>query len=189
MHYHAEVVLEPDQELADLMAPHKESYDEKTEELSGFWDWYQIGGRYTGRKTDYNPEDDERNWETCRLCNGTGYRNDHVAQDARQKDPSYTCNGCGHITQDGQWTHGKHGPGKALKWPTQWKSYAGDICAVVDTPEDLTCFTLIVNGSVYHMEEWDGKNWNNTGFDGKVAKKLKELNVTKGVLVTVDYHC
>lgn len=186
MHYHAEIVIAPGQELADIMAPYEEEYTE--DDVKGFWDWWQIGGRYTGRKTGYKPKDNDANWETCRLCNGTGYRLDDVGRRMRTGAPSYTCNGCGRIV-DNKWTHGERGPGMALKWPTQWEPYAGDICAVSDTPEDLTCYTLIVNGSAYHMEEWTGKEWVETDFDGNVAKKLKALGVTKGILVTVDYHC
>ena len=29
------------------------------------WDWYEIGGRYTGRLTGYDPESDPENWKTC----------------------------------------------------------------------------------------------------------------------------
>lgn len=34
-----------------------------SEESGGFWDWYQIGGRWTGAFDDYDPEKDPANQE------------------------------------------------------------------------------------------------------------------------------
>lgn len=70
------------------------------------WDWYQIGGRWTGYWGNYDPEKDPDNIETCWLCQGTGTRTDMKVNNG--------CNGC-------------QGTGKAVRWPTQWKTYAGDI--------------------------------------------------------------
>ena len=64
------------------------------------WDWWQIGGRYTGHLTEaYNPSEDPANQERCWLCRGTGKRPDMTVHDG--------CNGC-------------HGTGISTKWPTQW---------------------------------------------------------------------
>lgn len=72
------------------------------------WDWWQIGGRYSGRLAPgYNPELDPANIETCLLCEGSGMRNDPLGVAHRLTDPSYTCNGCG-------------GKGRSPKWPSQW---------------------------------------------------------------------
>ena len=53
---------------------------------SSRWDWYEIGGRYTGRLTGYDPESDPENWKTCHLCHGAGKRFDMVVANG--------CNGC-----------------------------------------------------------------------------------------------
>jgi hypothetical protein len=51
------------------------------------WDWYKIGGRWTGMfASDYDPCKDPQNIETCPWCNGTGTRTD-------LGEPR-TCNGC-----------------------------------------------------------------------------------------------
>lgn len=97
-----------------------------------FYDWYEIGGRWTGSHDNFNPEDDPENLE-----NGE------------------------------------------LKWPTEWARHDGDIIAVKDISDDLDCYTLVVGDEVFHE----------TDFDGNVKKKLSELGITEGYLVTVDYHC
>jgi hypothetical protein len=38
------------------------------------WDWWVIGGRWTGYLGNENPEDNPKNWETCKICDGTGDR-------------------------------------------------------------------------------------------------------------------
>ncbi len=77
------------------------------------WDWWQVGGRYTGKLSGYDPDKDPANRETCFMCGGTGKRNDALGQEARAKNPAYTCNGC-------------EGKGWSVKWPTSWKNHPGD---------------------------------------------------------------
>jgi len=68
------------------------------------WDWWTIGGRWQGDlDPDYDSEKDERNWETCWVCEGTGMRNDALGIEHRRQDPDYKCNGC-------------QGKGRKLKW-------------------------------------------------------------------------
>lgn len=72
------------------------------------WDWWQVGGRYSGRFLNgYAPEDDPINQEPCYLCGATGTRKD--------RDPNGTeCNGC-------------QGTGIKTKWPTQWANNGNQI--------------------------------------------------------------
>lgn len=73
------------------------------------WDWWEIGGRYTGRLDPlYDPQKDPANLQPCEVCDGTGRRNDVIGRQARQQDPSYTCNGC-------------DGAGHRVKWPSEWR--------------------------------------------------------------------
>jgi len=71
------------------------------------WDWWKIGGRYSGKLGTYDPEKDERNYKFCWLCGGTGTRDDELGREARANNPDYTCNGC-------------NGTGKELVWPSEW---------------------------------------------------------------------
>ena len=194
MHYHAEIWIpngeEPGPYVAKAMEPHREEFDEDAEKFNGFWDWFQIGGRWTGvHVPDYDPRTDSRNIEACMICDGSGFRSDPPGRESRKKDPTYTCNGCGDYDADTKaWKHGPHGPGKSTKWPTSWARFDGDIIPVADVSDDLTCNTLIVEGRVLHVEEWDGENWNKTEFDGRVKPALDTLGIEAGTLVTVDYH-
>jgi len=191
MHFHAELYVPLDVQDIDAfvegaIAPHRE--DENTD--GGFWDWYQIGGRWTGEHSpDYRPEDDPSNIEICNLCHGTGFRTDGVGAALRLQTPSYTCNGCGSCDhKTGEWAHGPQGPGKCVKWPTDWARYDGDVMSISDVPDDLRCVTLIVNGAVFHTDEWVKDQFVKTAFDGLVKPKLKELGIATGRLITIDYH-
>ena len=103
------------------------------------WDGWCIGGRWTGAFDEkYKPEDDPRNKEKCWLCNGTGFRTDEVANKIRKTDPDFKCNGC----KDGV----------ALKWPSSWASFDGDIKPVRE----------IINPKAYAIVTPDAK-WHEKG--------------------------
>jgi hypothetical protein len=40
------------------------------------WDWYSIGGRWSGEISGYDPYMDPQNYSCCTYCNGTGTRAD-----------------------------------------------------------------------------------------------------------------
>jgi hypothetical protein len=81
------------------------------------WDWWVIGGRWTGMLIPhYDPDKDPDNRQICVLCQGTGKRTDVSDPELQQK-----CNGCG-------------GTGIETKWPTQWKRVAGDQMRLGDIP-------------------------------------------------------
>lgn len=77
------------------------------------WDWWVVGGRWSGHFACTDPSKDMRNYETCVLCYGTGNRNDDAGRAWRESNPEYTCNGC-------------DGKGMSLKHPTKWLRDPGD---------------------------------------------------------------
>lgn len=194
MHYHAEIhfavrPMDIDAAVAAVAAVMK-PYSEH-ENPNGWWDWWQIGGRYTGCHDDYDPHQDPRNHEPCSICLGTGLRNDELGKSARTNEPSYTCNACGHYNpNERKWTFGKYGKGVHLKWPTNWAEYKGDIMGLPDVKEGLTAYTLLAAGKVLHLDEWNGKDWVPAELKDKTIKQaLQSLGITSGTLITVDYHC
>lgn len=77
------------------------------------WDWWQIGGRWTGMLAiSYDPSEDPENKERCFLCGGTGKREDMECVSG--------CNGC-------------KGTGISIKWPTQWRA-VGSVARRGDVP-------------------------------------------------------
>ena len=97
----------------------------------GKWDWWAIGGRWTGELTDYDPAKDPANTETCDLCHGTGVRTDMIVQNG--------CNGC-------------VGTGKSLKWPTQWKKYNGDMRLLSAIKKDTSSFAIVTPDGEWHEQ-------------------------------------
>lgn len=161
MHFCVLVFTEskPDEKaLSKLLRPFYESH----------WDWWQQGGRYTGRLTDYEPEKDERNWRVCEYCNGTGVR---LVAEGR-------CNGCTQYL-------GKTGKkGVLVVWPTDWVSYEGDQQLVRDVREKL-----LANPIGYAVVTKSG-GWVDKEAEGKYIK-AKEVAVEAykdGWVTVVDCH-
>jgi hypothetical protein len=87
-HCHGYIQLDRDGEVARIV---------KRTNPNAKWDWWVIGGRYSGKfagASKVAPQDDPRNQERCFLCAGTGKRSDELGRKARAADPSYGCNGC-----------------------------------------------------------------------------------------------
>lgn len=108
--------LEKEHELYNKPDPECEDCEGSGKRLSTYnpnsqWDWYQVGGRWTGVYSGYEPEKDPKNIETCFICGGTGVRYDDVVQGK--------CNGCS-------------GKGTRVSWPTGWKNHPGDILPVAE---------------------------------------------------------
>jgi len=80
------------------------------------WDWYQIGGRFTGSLDGYDPYTDPINMEVCNLCAGTGVRPDGLERFGA--DWVKSCNGC----------NGCEGKGQRVA--SQLKKHRGDILEV-----------------------------------------------------------
>lgn len=99
----------------------------------GRWDWWQVGGRWTGCWSEYDPCADPVNQECCRQCGGSGRRDDQVGRDLRAKDPNFACNGC-------------QGSGSSVKW--ELAPHAGDIvpAAQLAAQPDGYPFALLLPG-------------------------------------------
>lgn len=218
MHYHLEIIMPPtddvDAAVKTILEPFNEQADEEGRSRGAFYDWYQIGGRWTGYHDGYEPDKDPANFELCDICNGTGFRSDALGQQARRTAPSYTCNACGERKEDGTYTHGEQGPGKRLKWATQWKNHAGDISTLGNLKDDASCYRVIIAGNghgrleaTYMLEQrvWNGVTYHNTKWDGNLKYALSAFGehlktyrkefadkITPNsdwLVVTVDYHC
>lgn len=87
---------EPDCETCEGTGRHR-----TTENPEGFWDWWVIGGRWTGvLDPDYDPSTDPRNFAACWLCHGTGKRTDMEVLDG--------CNACQGTGVARNWSNAPH---------------------------------------------------------------------------------
>lgn len=126
-HFSTWVLIEDGAEVeprvTELLAP----YDGEWFADGSRWDWWQLGGRWTGSLDGYDPETDPANTETCLICGGTGRRAD--AERFEAESPGWIewsggCNGC-------------QGKGIAQSWPTQWADHDGDVQDVAYVLERL----------------------------------------------------
>lgn len=174
MHYLALVIIPPegnvDAHVTLLMEPHQEQGDIG-------WDWYQVGGRWTGLFSGYDPGADPENTEPCNLCDATGKRTDAVAQSMpEQMAACHGCNGC-------------DGKGIRRKWPTDWKRHDGDVLTTAEalakmTPEKMP-HTIVAHDIASVNERWNGKDFvKNLEHDATV----RTLLARPGRVVVVDYH-
>ena len=170
MHSHAEVWIPNNQNVEEqvrgVMEPY---YKGEGENEEGFWDWYQIGGRWKGTHIpDYNPDEDPEHMITCRMCGGTGARND--VKDSPKEEIwegvfGVKCNVC-------------DGNGIELQWPTEWEPHPKDVIPIGEIPEEFSCSTLVLPDEVL-----------NNFFQRRVKEALEKKGIIKGYLVTIDYHC
>jgi hypothetical protein len=150
---------------------------ESTCNPNGKHDWYEIGGRWTGLYSGYDPAKDEKNYETCIHCKGTGKRNDAVGKKARKNNPEYKCNGC-------------DGTGRSRIWNN--KPHDGDIIpveAVLDVYEKAgpPYAVLTSDGQWVEKEDVYGDRDANSSWGSKVKEILKFHRGATAVVV--DCHC
>jgi hypothetical protein len=208
MHFFTLVVLPPcyqgdiSDAVSTLMAPYDENREVETRcedgefysyNPQGWWDWYQIGGRWTGHLDGYNPETDPRNVEPCDICNGTGTRDwSSVNWDESRSGTTLeawiaTCNGC----------NGCHGTGTRTTWPTQWAEYPGDVARLGDVRarlEESPPYHIVGREILAHREivnpDWDRASNDYSNYlleTSQVIDTLDDLSDDCTVVV-VDCH-
>ncbi len=198
MHMMALVALPPgydgdvEEAVAKILAPYDEALQIEPVMEDGetywtnprsFWDWWQIGGRWTGALSDYNPAADPANVEICDLCSGTGSRPDGARFGAEWMESTGGCNGCG-------------GKGTRTKWPTAWARYDGDVARWGDVRErvlvhgDGLPYTAVVGEAVAHRQRYDPNQPHGERFvqTDEVRPLLESLSDDAIVVVVVDYH-
>lgn len=170
MHYCILVVLE---KAGKTMAEISRQVEEVMRPYEGLeYDWFQIGGRWTGKFDGYDPEKDPKNKKVCTYCKGTGKRKDMKVANG--------CNACG-------------GTGKETLWPTQWQPRKGDVLPV----KKLTAKTWQAHAMCIEGYGWmGGEEYIPWAEDLKAKLKPREdppLDWVKktypnGAVVVVDIH-
>jgi hypothetical protein len=214
MHYYALAVLPPgttdiSDELDRIMAPHQEhfvpngridKYGEEDGDMAGFWDWYVIGGRWTGYLDGYEPHKDPANWEPCAFCDEPGVR---YASGVHPQTGEPWCNGCSN--------HRQYGcpPGFRVSWG--FRPHEGDVLPartayeILKADESKIPYTLVVAESAVSKEHRN-PDWHDGLLTAEGHKdystymapteNYKQLVVgflahcpPDAIAVIVDYHC
>lgn len=184
-HYFAAVVVPPDTDhetLQDRVGELLQPFDENDgDNPDGKWDWWVIGGRWTGVWSDYDPTADPRNHKTCWLCQGTGMRNDPLGQAHRAQNPDYTCNGC---------MNGPR-PGVMVEHASNWVRTEDDLVPLAPWLAKLTeerlPYAVVTPDGWAEYESWTGETFVKTpDWEAVVRKALAPY--PDHLLAVVDYH-
>lgn len=210
MHYHMEIVMPPTEDveaaIAQIMAP----FDENTSERHAFWDWYVVGGRWSGNKLMADVEEarlkifydllKEKNITVSDLRRG---------KERLQPESQIE-------TVNKLWR--KIFPNSKLKECPLFDNYKGgdgDIQKLGEVSPRVSCSTVIVAGLDYDGKKlkaqtmlqssiWNGVTWQDSKWDGLLSSaieehekryeratvELKKKHIPKRdwLVVTVDYH-
>lgn len=206
MHYHIEVVLPPTDNIEKAIKRIFEPFCEHTNDgeynEGGWWDWYVIGGRFTGNKLmaryDEAKLDEFYKWLKDEKVTVSGMQAGKQSLEPADQIPKI----------DAKWNEMfPHDP--PLPCPIfshssdQYSSSSllpGDIQRVDEVAGNVRCSRFIVadaKGNVTTMFEHNGWNrekgsFDKTDFDGTVGNGLAIANPTPGpdwLVVTVDAHC
>ncbi len=196
--------------VAFQMAP----YDENDEWFrdGSRWDWYQIGGRFTGMLSDYDPRKDPRNIGVCEVCAGTGIRPGGLAEFGQDWfEQMKGCNGCkgagtrlnwgfvpfdGDIVQIKSLERSKIQPAHAFLHERHWHegerlgwfgSTAATECELkaANDPDVLTRRCLTTGSEDARIVVWQ-EPWEL--WEKAFVKRFIEPLPLETVLVVVDYH-
>ena len=179
MHYKVIVIIEKPDPDAPFLPAVESAVEHKLRRFGdgAEWDWYQIGGRYTGGFDGYDPDADARNMEKCWLCGGTGDRASWRGEPKANQHPT-GCNGCA-------------GKGFAVTWPTQWPTRPEDVMPVAQmTDEQLKTFAVVVSGDWFGRERYEPWREYGEAFQAQSMPTLEWLKREYGdhLAVIVDCH-
>ncbi len=141
------------------------------------WDWFQIGGRYSGYLDGYDPTTNSENRELCQWCEATGVTTQAVAG----KYPAYqpyvgeTCPQC-------------QGNKDMAKWPTQWVAHERDVMAVEHLIQAQLdgCFAVVTSSGWFGGDAY--LPWRKEPFQRQERPPLEWVREEGTWVVVVDCH-
>ena len=216
MHYHMEIIMPPMahvnvvKTIAEVMEPFNENNESEEASSFQFWDWYQIGGRYSGYKTEVSVPKDQLDafFEALKIrdvtVSGITFGKQKIMPESQipMVDTLWReiCPGYGEVCpifdHFGQTEHPE------------------DTCTIDSLPENLIAEAVMIVGPDFdgkmvanyliHQEYWNGVAYIKTIWDGTVKsaikmyeEKVKNYNKDyaekiavkpEWISVTVDYH-
>jgi len=216
MHYHLEIVMQPTSDVVaavkQILAPFynnlEESDDHRTKHA--FWDFCEIGGRYSGDKLMAALGKDRIDGFMQALrdagitVSGAQFGKPTLQPSAQAK------------MVDAMWRDAfPDSPVRDCPLFDNYKGTFGDVMALRDCPKDMSCNHVIIAGPTYDndglealcmftADMWNGVNYQRTTWDKTVGSAISEYakwlkNATSEyaatripnddwLVVTVDYH-
>lgn len=207
MHYHLEIIMPPIDEdkveasVGTILAPFDENNEDNTHT---FWDWWVIGGRWSGAKVraSLRPEKLEA---FHKLLSDEGVTVSGLRCGKEKLDPATQQ---GRVDQIWREWFPESGYQACPLFEHAGERLPGDVMRLGDVPEGLTCArAILVEADLTALEmleksAWNGVSWQDCSWDGSIPKliekgarphaqpKWKEANTPTDdwLVVTVDYH-
>lgn len=216
MHYHCEIVMpkcdDYIQQIEKIMAPFREGNDGEDASSHQFWDWYQIGGRWSGNKLRARLGEDRID-EFCAELNRRQVTVSGLQWGKQELSPA------SQIPEvDALWREWfpNSGSDACLLFKHAGDVLPLDACSFEEAPLDMKCERVIVAGprwnddntleaaSMQQADFWNGVNHCPTTWDGTLRQAIerhaerlssykdeyRERHTVRPdwLVVTIDYH-
>lgn len=216
MHEHLEIVMPPTDDIEAVVAQIMEPFNEQgTDEdgrpnTHGFWDYYRIGGRFSGSKIEARLGRDALD----------RFRATLLEREATVSSVQFGKQSLMPASQipvvDALWRDAfPNGGAVCPLFDHSGDRMDGDVCVLGDLPDGLTAARVIVAGprwdnkglaasTMVQSSCWNGVTWLDTQWDGTVATaievhlakiagaqdgyRLERTPTSDWLVVTVDYH-
>lgn len=153
------------------------------EEQGGFWDFYQIGGRWTGLLDGYDPDTDPTKQEPCEYCDATGVTTEAVAR----RYPAY-------VERVGQTCIQCKGKKTRTIWPTEWGFRTGDVAPIASISAETwgKAYRIVSPSGTFQRERYEP--WHPNIEDRFPEYDMPPLEWAQAqypehLVVVVDNHC
>lgn len=168
-HFAGIVLADSESEVEELLAPYDEADPTATRPK---WDWWVIGGRFSGALDNYDPTSNPDNFETCKYCEGGV-----VTAAIVKKFPAYarslgkTCAQCSGST-------------KVLKFSSDWVKHDNDVMPA--TAVNLSTMRWLPGVLVTPDGEWHQSA--DVGWFGSTSGEMEPVEWTAEFIVEWNKH-
>lgn len=135
--------------VAELLAP----YDENGEAFADTsrWDWWQIGGRYSGQLVGHKWWMESAQYTPCKFCDGTGTRDDTVGRmNPMPREHHEDSDGCCPFPIIGTGCNACHGTGMQAPFGGPREHFEGDIVPIARIREDFRPYAVVTPDGQWH---------------------------------------
>ena len=210
MHFHLEIIMPPTDKVEAAVAKILSPFDENKEDArNSFWDWHQLGGRYSGSKLEALVTQEKRDAFFAeiksRKVTVSGVQFGKQELQPAEQIPMV----------DALWREMCPNAGEVCPFFQHSRNNMNlDICTLAECPESLTAYALIIAAlgfqdeleavHMIHQSVWNGVTHVDTDFSGSVMAELarwrgkaehyreeyfEKINPRPDwLVVTVDYH-